>query len=408
MKRREFVTMICSPLVSAAPAPAGDWPQWRGPDRNGVSRETGLMKTWPAGGPPVVWTVSGLGEGYGSLSIAGDRIYVQGAKGNQSAVHALDRSESKLIWSVEIGSRQDNERGNGPRGTPTLDTDRLYVLTENGDLACLKAADGAVVWRKNILKEFGGNNARWLISESPLVDGDRVIVTPGGRGAGIVALDKSTGKTIWTSRELNDPAGYASSIVADIGGVRTIMNLTARAGVGVRASDGKLMWRYETVANRTANVATPVFHDNKVFYTSAYSTGGGLLALEAAGGEVKSKEVYFSREMQNHHGGVVLVNGHIYGCSGSILTCMEFSTGRPTWKDRGVGKGSLTYADGMLYVVGENHVVGLVEARSDVYSEKGRFNIEDQGRPSWAHPVVAGGRLYIRNQGKLTCYNVKV
>jgi outer membrane protein assembly factor BamB len=288
-----------------------------------------------------------------------------------------------------------------------VDGDRVYVLTENGDLACLKAADGTAVWQRNILKDFGGRNISWLISESPLVDGDHVIVSPGGPGAGIVALDKMTGNTVWASRELSDEAGYASPVVADVYGVRTVMTLTGEAAVGVRASDGKLMWRYRPVANRTANITTPLFFDNKVFYTTAYGTGAALLGLTAQGGEIKAQEIYFTREMQNHHGGVVLVNGYLYGFNNSILTCLDFATGQTMWRNRSVGKGSLTYADGHLYLLGEDNQVGLAVAAPGGYEEKGRFKVADQGLPSWAHPVVSGGRLYIRNQATLTAYDIK-
>jgi outer membrane protein assembly factor BamB len=391
----------------SAPTASGDWPQWRGPDRSGLSRETGLLKQWPANGPPVLWTSTNLGAGYGSISTSGDRIFVQGLRNRQSIVSALNRADGKGVWSKAIGPGVDNDRGPGPRGTPTVDGDRLYVLTENGDLACLKH-DGTAVWQRNILKDFGARNIGWLISESPLVDGNQVIVTPGGRGATMVALDKMTGQTIWTSKELSDEAGYASPVVADVQGVRTVMTLTADAGVGVRASDGKLMWRYRTAANNTANIATPVFFDNKVFYTSDYGTGGGLLSLRAEGGEVKAQEIYFTREMQNHHGGVVLVNGYVYGYHNSILTCLEFATGKVAWRNRSVGKGALTYADGNLYILGEDFVVGLVEATPSAYREHGRFKIRDEGLPAWAHPVVSGGRLYIRNQSVMTAYDVRM
>ena len=283
----------------------------------------------------------------------------------------------------------------------------MYVLTESGDLFCMKAVDGSEVWHRNILRDFGGRNIPWLISESPLVDGNNVIVTPGGPNAAIVSLDKMTGKTVWTSKELSDEAGYASPVVADVQGVRTVMTLTAQAGVGVRASDGKLMWRYRPVANGTANITTPIFFDNKVFYTSAYNTGGALLGLTAQNGVVDAKEIYFTREMQNHHGGVVLVNGYLYGFNNSILTCLEFATGKMMWRDRSVGKGSLTFADGNLYIESENNVVGLAEASPTGYKEKGRFRIADQGLPSWAHPVVSDGRLYIRNQATLASYDIR-
>ena len=417
MQRREFLALIPATAVAAerpvpmrgtTARPFADWPQWHGPDRNNLSADTGLLKTWSAGGPKLVWKTSGLGAGYGSIAIKGDQVYVQGTKLGQSAVYCVQRADGRLLWNAPIGKMLDQDRGDGPRSTPTLEGDRLYVLTENGDLACIDPKSSNGVWHRNILADFRAENPHWLLSESPLVDGERLIVSPGGSGAGIVAYDKATGKNIlWKSTELSDPAGYASCIVADIAGVRTVMTLTSRAGVGVRATDGKLLWRYEPVANRTANCTTPIYSDNKVFYTSAYGTGCALLDLKPQNGVIKATEVYFSREMMNHHGGVVLVNGHLYGFSNAILTCMDFQTGQVKWRDRSVGKGSLTYADGMLFLFGEGNTVGLAEATPDGYREKGRFTIEDQGRPSWAHPVVCGGRLYIRNQGTLACYDVK-
>lgn len=411
MVPHRFVTalaLVVGVTISAAAqlAQGTDWPQWRGPDRTGLSTETGLMKQWPAAGPPRVWSVTNLGAGYGSIAIKADRIFLQGLKGRESTVSSLSLADGRSVWSKAIGRTADNDRGPGPRGTPTVDGDQLYVLTESGDLACLRTQDGTVIWQRNILKEFGAPNIPWLVSESPLVDADKVIVTPGGRNAGIAALDKLSGKTIWTSKELSDEAGYSSIIVADVQGVRTLMTLTSEAGVGVRASDGKLMWRYRQVANNTANIATPIFSDNKVFYSSDYGTGGALFGLRAEGGEVRAQEIYQTRDMQNHHGGIVLVNGYLYGFNNSILTALEFATGKVMWRHRSVGKGSLTYADGNLYLLSEDNVVGLAEATPAGYRERGRFQIADQGWPSWAHPVVSGGRLYIRNQGTLTSYNI--
>ncbi len=390
-----------------APASSNDWPQWRGPDRSGVSRERGLLNDWPPTGPRRVWTASNLGAGYGSVAIAGSRVFVQGATRSNSTVSALNRADGKLVWTQTLGRANTNDRGSGPRGTPSLDGDRVYVLTENGDLACLKATDGAIVWQRNILREFNASNIGWLVSESPLVDGNLVYVTPGGRGSGMAALDKMSGKTVWTAKELSDEAGYASPIAATVHGVRTIMTLTSGAGVGVRASDGKLMWRYRRVANTTANTTTPVFHDNKVFYTSAYDTGGALLSLTPQGDTVKADEIYFTRDLQNHHGGVVFVDGYLYGFNNSILTCLEFATGKMMWRHRSVGKGSLVAADGKLFIVGEDLVVGLAEASPAGYREHGRFRIDDQGLPSWAHPAISDGRMYIRNQGVLASYDIR-
>ena len=399
--------LLTAAATLAAQSASVDWPQWRGPDRTGISKETGLLAQWPRSGPSVAWSAAMLGAGYGSISVQGERVYVQGMRNRQSVVSSLNRADGKLVWVRILGAAGDNDRGPGPRSTPTIDGDRVYALSETGDLACLRVSDGTVVWQRNILKEFRGGNPYWLLSESPLVDGNMVIVTPGGRGAGMVALDKMSGKTVWQSKDLSDGAGYASPIVADVGGVRTIMTFTADAGVGVRASDGKLMWRNSEAANGTANIATPVYSDNKVFFTSAYGTGASLLGLKAAAGEVRAQEIYFTRDMKNHHGGVVLVNGHIYGYNDSILTCLEFASGKMIWRDRSVGKGAVSYADGHLYILSENNVVGLVEATPAGYKEKGRFSITDQGWPSWSHPVVSGGRLYIRNQGTLTSYDVR-
>ena len=396
-------------LLSGVVLTAADWPQWQGASRTRMSNETGLLKEWPSGGPLVIWTANNLGTGYGSMAVAGDRVFVQGARGQNSMVMALNRADGKEVWAKPLGpieTRMRTNMGAGPRGTPTVDGDRLYVLTENGDLACLKT-DGSAVWQLNILKEFGGSQLQWMISESPLVDGPHVVVSPGGPGAGIVKLDKMTGKTVWTSKELSDTAGYSSIAVADVQGVRTYMTFTAQAGVGVRASDGKLMFRYAKAANNVANIATPVFFNNKVFFSSAYGAGGGLLDLSAKDGQVVANEVYHTTNMRNHHGGMVLVDGYLYGFSDLILTCLEFATGTVMWRDRSVGKGSVTYADGHLYIQGENSQVGLAEATSAGYREKGRFAIPEKGQLSWAHPVISDGRLYVRNQDTLLVYDIK-
>ncbi len=392
--------------TGAASSAGGDWPQWRGPLRNGLSTEIGLLKEWPESGPRVTWSISNLGAGYGTVAIQQDRIYVQGTQGGKSAVFALNRADGRMVWTATLGAGLDQDRGGGPRGTPTVEGESLYALTEAGDLACLRTRDGSIGWSRNILRDFGGTNPKWHLSESPLVDGNNLIVTPGGPKAGIVALDKRTGRTVWVAEELSDLAAYSSCIAVEVQGVRAITTLTASAAVGVRADNGKLLWRYNRVANRTANVTTPIIHDGKAFYTSAYGTGSALLGLTAHAGSISAEEIYFSRDMMNHHGGVVLVDGFLYGFSNDILTCMEFATGSVRWKDRSVGKGSLTYADGSLYLLGEGHTAGLAVATPEGYREKGRFKISDQGWPSWAHPVVHGARLYIRNQGVLTAYNI--
>jgi outer membrane protein assembly factor BamB len=404
------LVMIAASVVglSGQGVTGADWSQWRGPDRSGRSTETGLLDEWPADGPLRVWSVSNVGVGVGSVAVRDDRLFVQGIQDGQSAVSALRRADGTRIWMKTLGASGQNREGSGPRGTPTVDGDRLYALTENGDLACLRVEDGRVLWQRNILTDFRGRNPAWMISESPLVDGDQVIVAPGGRGAGMVALDKMTGDTLWVAKELSDQAGYASPIVADVGGVRTVMTLTAAAGVGVRASDGKLMWRHRAAANRTANITTPIFHDNKVFYSASYGAGGTLLGLHAEGDDVVAQEIYRTRDMQNHHGGIVLVDDYLYGFNNSILTCLEFATGKLMWRHRSVGKGSLSYADGHLYILSENDVAGLVEATPEGYREQGRFRVAaGRGAPTRAHPTISRGRLYLRNQGTLGAYNIQ-
>jgi outer membrane protein assembly factor BamB len=354
----------------------------------------------------MAWTISGLGQGYGSPSIADDAIYVQGTQKGKSVVHALKRSDGTIFWVRPLGAALPAENGGGPRGTPTVDGDRVYALSEAGDLACLSAQDGTILWSRNILKDFSARNLQWLISESPLVDGNHVVVSPGGTRAGIVALDKMTGRTVWTCTELSDPAAYSSCVVAEVHGLRVITNLTSKAAVGVSAADGKLLWRYGPVANATANITTPVFNGNRVFYTSGYDTGCALLEFTTGSGGMSIRDVYFSRSMVNHHGGVVLIGGHVYGFSNSTLTCVNLDTGKTVWKHRSVGKGSLTYADGHLYLLSEDDTVGLAEAKPAGYVEKGRFKIKDEGYSSWTHPVVCGARLYIRNQSTLAVYNL--
>jgi outer membrane protein assembly factor BamB len=402
-------TLAVTVLAGSAALGAADWPQWQGPDRTRISKETGLLQEWPSGGPRAIWTADNLGSGYGSMAVAGDWVFLQGSRGNSSYVIALDRADGQEVWSEALGpieTRMRSERGAGARGTPTVDGDRLYVLTENGGLACLRT-DGTIMWQRNILTDFGGEQLNWLVSESPLVDGPHVVVTPGGPGAGMVKLDKMTGATVWTAEELSDTAAYSSIIAADVQGVRTYMTFTESAGVGVRASDGKLMFRYPAAANRTANVATPVYADNQVFFASGYGTGGGLLDLTVQDGVVAATEVYFTRDMRNHHGGMVLVDGYLFGFNDIILTCLEFATGNVMWRDRSVGKGSVTYADDRLYIQSENNVVGLAEATPEAYRETGRFEIPDKGAPSWAHPVISDGRLYVRNQDTLLVYDIK-
>jgi outer membrane protein assembly factor BamB len=397
-----LVGMVHQGLAQPGAQPGANWPQWRGPNRDGVSKETGLLKQWPAEGPPLVWKAAGAGRGYSSFSVSNGKLYTMGLRGDREFVIAFDVATGKEAWAAAHGSAFRNDRGDGPRGTPTVDGDRIYALGGNGDLSCLDARTGKVVWSKNVLKEFGGSNITWGISESPLVMGNKVLVNAGGPGASIVALNKADGSLIWKSQ--SDEAGYSSAIPLQVNGGTQVIFFTASRAVGLDANDGRLLWEYARPSNNVANVATPIARANRVFISSDYGTGGGVVEIKP---DNKAQEIYFTKDMKNHHSSSVLVGDHLYGFSSAILTAMKFDTGEIAWRDRSVGKGSLVYADGHLYCFSENGVVGLVEATPAGYKEKGRFRIQQDSLPTWSHPVVAGGRLYLRDQDTIYAFDVR-
>ncbi len=388
---------------------AGDWPQYRGPNRDNISTETGLLARWPDDGPALAWTKTGFGEGYSEVAVAGDAIYTLGSRGNDEMLFAIERETGNPKWAIRTGRNREDGTGNGPRGTPTVDGDHVYALGANGDLVCAKTADGEIVWKLNILEEFQGSNIVWGISESVLIDGEKLICTPGGKAATIVALDKLTGRPVWRSLVQGAPqAGYSSPIAIDVGNVRQYVNFVHTAVVSVRASDGEPMWGQRASANGTANCSSPVAADDVVFTASGYDTGGALFRLASRSNATASEVVYTTKEMKNHHGGMVLLGGYVYGFDESILTCLDLRTGKPAWQNRSVGKGSLTCADGKLFLRSEGGPIALATASPEGYEELGRFDQPQRsGRPAWAHPVVAGGRLYIRDQDKLLAFDVR-
>ena len=383
-------------------AQSSDWPQWRGPNRDGISKETGLLKRWPTNGPPQVWKATGAGKGYSSFAVVKGKLFTMGLRGDREFIVTFDVTTGKQVWATQHGGAFRNDRGDGPRGTPTVEGDRLYALGGNGDLSCLDVATGKLIWSKNVLTEFGGSNIRWGISESPLVIGDKVLVNAGGRNASIVALKKTDGSVIWKSQ--SDEAGYSSAIPLDVNGSTQVVFFTAERGVGLDLKDGRLLWEYTRPANDVANVATPIARANRVFISSDYGAGGGVVEIKA---DNKAQEVYFTKDMRNHHSSSVLVGDYLYGFSSAILTAMNFDTGEIAWRDRSVGKGSLIYADGYLYCFSENGVVGLVEATPAGYKEVSRFRIPQDSLPTWTHPVVAGGRLYLRDQDTIYAFDVR-
>jgi outer membrane protein assembly factor BamB len=398
-----ILRLLCFLLCSLSWA--ADWPQWRGINRDGKSAETGLLDSWPRGGPPLVWKAQGLGEGYAGSSVAGGRLFIQGQQGDTEYVLALDANTGKKLWQVTTGRSFREQRGHGPRGTPTIDGNRLYALAADGMLVCLDTATGKEIWKLNIVEYFKGGVPKWGISESPLVDGNQLIVTPGGPGAAVVALDKMNGKPLWKSQ--SDRAGYSSPMLYTSSGKRSLVVFTGAGVVGLNANNGELEWRYDKVSNRTANIATPIVQDGYVFLSSAYGTGCALLRISANGGGFSASEAYFNRDMMNHYSTSVLLDGTLYGYSNAILTAMKFETGEVLWKDRAVGKGGLIYADRHLYCMGENGTIGLVEASPQAYKEKSRFEISKGDFPTWTPPIIANGRMYLREQDNLYCYNIK-
>lgn len=388
---------------------ASPWPGYRGPNRDNKSPDKGLLTSWGSQGPEPAWMATGLGQGYSSVAMAHGKIFTMGSIGGDEMVIAVDGRNGDRAWATRNGNTRQDGTGNGPRGTPTVDGDRVYALGANGDLSCLDAHTGRSIWRKNILQEFGGRNIQWGISESVLIDGEKLICTPGGSRATMVALNKTTGRPIWTSNVPGNPAAaYSSPIVFEVGGVRQYATFVQNGVVGIRARDGQPMWGQRESANGTANCSSPVFFNNTVFSASGYGKGGALFQLQSRGGTTSSRAVWETNKMKNHHGGMVEVDGFLYGCDEQILTCINLRTRAIAWQSRSVGKGSLTFADGHLYVRSEGGPVALVEANPQRYVEKGRFEQpQKSGRNTWAHPVVADGKLFLRDQDRLLVFNVK-
>lgn len=414
-----IVLTMCA--ISSAADPTS-WPRFRGPNGGGVCLETGLLQAIPEGGPELLWKIDGLGVGYSSLSIADGRLFTMGDRqqdGQQSqCVIAYDLQTQDELWSRRVGPPHRD----GPRCTPTLDGERLYALGTNADLVCLRAASGQIVWKRNLVDDFGGKMMSvWKFSESPIVDGDQLVCTPGGPQATMVALDKKTGELIWKcampdiGSRGKDGAGYATIVVAEIEGVRQYITIVGRGAIGVEATSGQFLWGYNRIANRVANIPSAVVRDNLVFVTTSYSTGSALLRLTRSGRQFDVEERYFlgPDQFENHHGGVVLLGDYLYGGDGfnsGRPVCLEFETGRIVWKPEQPGQGSaaVLYADGQLYFrYDKDGLVALIEATPDSYRLNGTFKAPTGGGPAWPHPVIHDGRLYLRHKDLLMCYDVR-
>lgn len=392
-------TVVLGSIVGSGQV--GDWHQWRGPNRDGKSAETGLLKDWPAEGPPLAWRATGAGVGFSSFSSGAGRLYTLGDIRDTAFVIAFDANTGKRLWQTPNGPSYYNSYGDGERSTPTIDGDRLYALGAAGDLACLDAATGRVIWHKNLTRDFGSSVPEWGYSESPLVAADRLIVHVGGPSASIVAFNKLTGDTLWRSG--SDRAAYSSGVIARVGDISQVIYLSEQRTLGVDLRDGRRLWAYERASNDVANIATPIVSGARVFVSSNYDTGAALLELSSAG----AREVYFTRDMQNHYSSSVLVGDYVYGFSDSILTAMNFADGAVAWKNRSVGKGSVIYADERLYLYSEDGVVGLAEASSAGYHEHGRFSLSVDQAPTWSNPIITNGKLILRDQDIVYAYDVR-
>ena len=410
-------------VLTLAASAYSDWPQFRGPNRDARSTESGLLQQWPEGGPKLAWQLSGMGTGYSSVSIQNGRLFTMGDIGGNQFVIALSLDQKAIQWKTRIGPAWTEDSYAGPRGTPTADGDLIYAIGTEGDLVALEAATGKVRWKKSQPGDFGGNMmSGWKWAESPLVDGDRVVVTPGSSSALLVCLEKATGKEIWRTKAGEfgpagrDGAGYSSVVISNGAGVKQYVQLTGRGVVGVRASDGKFLWTYNKVANTTANISTPIVSGDFVFAATGYQTGSGLVKLSRAGDGVAATEQYFldGKTFQNHHGGMVLVGGHVYGGQGhrmGLPICIEFATGRKIWggdiRNAGKGSAAVAYADSQLIFRYENGVVVLIEATPSGYKEKGQFEIPNASPFNWPYPAIADGKLFLRDQDRLLVYDIK-
>ncbi len=413
MKRHTL--LVAAWALASTAARADDWPQFRGPDRTGVSKEAGLLKAWPKGGPPLLWTYRDAGVGFTPPSVVGDRLYSMGTRGKSDYLYALDVNKGREVWATELGPQRPAGWGDGPCATPTVDGNHLYALTTWGDLHCVERDTGKKVWNVHLKKDLQGkvlHDGRY--TESPLIDGNVLICTPGGKLGTVAALDRKTGKVLWRSKGLTDEATSSSAILVTAGGVRQYVVLTGKGVAAVAAKDGKLLWKSDIPA-AWIMVTMPIHHEGRVFVTAAYGRGCGLLKLTSEKEGTKAEEVYRNKVMMNHHGGVVLVGGRLYGHSGPRgWVCQDFQTGEAVWQVRNkLGKGSVTCAGGLLYCYSEREgTVALVEASPRGWNEKGRFTIPEttkvarKGGQIWTPPVVANGRLYLRDQDLLFCYDV--
>ncbi|MBX7256983.1 MAG: PQQ-like beta-propeller repeat protein [Candidatus Hydrogenedentes bacterium] len=396
-------------LVGSVVAMGADSPQFRGPDRDGKFADTGLLKAWPEGGPALLWKSDGIGAGYASASVVGDTIYVPGMlDDNQGYVFALDLS-GKLKWKSPYGTETLDKQAAGSRTTPTIDGDRLYVISGLGVLTCMSTADGKPIWQVDTKTKFGGQDVSWSIAESVLVDGDLVFCTPGGQDASVVALNKMTGDTVWTTKGFSEPHAYCAPDVFQFDGRRVLVTMTAKSVIGVDTKDGKVLWTHKHETDYDIHAVTPVLQGNMLYYTAGYGSGGGMLEVSKDGASVTPK--WSDKNLDCQHHGVVLLDGYIYGAghNNGKLFCIELATGTVKWSADEISQAVVEYADGMLYTYEgpKKGIMSLVKASPEKFEKTGTFVVAKGRDKHWAHPTIAGGRLYVRYDGSLYAYDIK-
>ena len=387
---------------------AEDWPQWRGSKRDGISKENDLLKEWPKDGPPLTWKAKGLGIGFSSIAVLKGKLYTLGDLKDGSYAIALDEKNGSILWKTRIGDSGGHRGYPGTRSTPTVDDGQVFALNQHSDLVCIDAETGKLIWQKNLVGDFGGKMmSGWKYSESPLVDKDQVICTPGGKDGTLLALNRSTGEKIWQTKEWTDSAAYSSIVIATIQGTRQYVQLTGDSVAGVNPETGQILWK----ANRkgqTAVIPTPVINEDIVFVTSGYGIGCNGFKIKKNGDKWSSTEIYANKSIANHHGGVVLVDGHVYGSTGGTFRCIEIESGKEIFKERSAGKGSTLYAGDRFILRSEKGPVALIKATPNGMSEISKFEQPHRSDyKAWPHPVVANGNLYLRDQDILLCYKIR-
>ena len=397
--------VAAGPAVTSAPA--GDWPQFRGPRRDGMSGEKGLMAQWPDGGPKLLWSVEGIGKGFSHVSVANGLVYVTGLVGKEGVLRAYTL-EGKPKWEANYGPEYGKDHP-GARTIPTVCDGLVYVMSAVGRLSCFGAADGKPVWSANVFELAEAKEIQWGYAESVLIDGEKVVVTPLGKKAAMLAFDRKTGRPVWASRPLDHESSFCSPIVVEHAKRRMIVTLTDKAVVAFASEDGNTLWQHAYQNQRQNHPDTPIYRDGMLYVTSGYGKGAVGLELVADGGGVR--QVWEQAKQDPAHGQAVLVDGYVYASSHQSISgkwsCVEFKTGKLMWQDPGVGKGgSVIYADGMLYCYSENGIVGLVRPSADKCQVISKFQVPLGDGTHWAHPVVSNGRLFIRHGNVLMCYGI--